>query len=84
MHSPPRNNHMKKLRPNKVTKYELRQETRLTRPPRLEGKVKEAMMQPTRKAKQQRIRRARSGGGTSGRTLIAGEDRRFSKGFGID
>lgn len=38
-------------RPNKVTKAELRKETRLTRPPRLEGKVKEANMQPVRKPK---------------------------------
>ncbi len=30
---------------------EIRQETRLTRPPRMEGRVKEAMMQPKRKPK---------------------------------
>ena len=33
---------------------ETRRLTRLVRPPRLEGKVKEAMMQPVRKAKKPR------------------------------
>jgi hypothetical protein len=32
----------------------LRQEDHLTRPPRLEGAVKEAMMQPVRKKKRKR------------------------------
>lgn len=36
----------------KGDKREIRQETRLTRPPRMEGKVKEAMMQPKRKKRQ--------------------------------
>lgn len=40
-----------KLKPTKGDKQEIRQETRLTRPPRMEGKVKEAMMQPVRKKK---------------------------------
>lgn len=39
------------LRPTKGDKREIREETRLTRPPRMEGKVKEAMMQPKRKRK---------------------------------
>ena len=38
-----------KLRPTKGDKAEIRRETRLTRPPRMEGKAKEAMMQPVRK-----------------------------------
>lgn len=40
-----------KLKPTKGDKREVRQETRLTRPPRMESKVKEAMMQPVRKPK---------------------------------
>src|SRR3989344_6848807 len=40
-----------KPKPTKGDKREIRQETRLTRPPRMEGKVKEAMMQPVRKPK---------------------------------
>src|SRR3989344_657133 len=40
-----------KPKPTKGDKREIRQETRLTRPPRMEGKVKEAMMQPIRKPK---------------------------------
>ena len=42
---------MKNRRPTKGDKREIRQETHLTRPPRMEGKVKEAMMQPRRKKK---------------------------------
>jgi len=33
----------------------LREQDRLTRPPRLEGVVKEAMMQPVRKKKKSRV-----------------------------
>jgi hypothetical protein len=33
----------------------IREQDHLTRPPRLEGKVKEAMMQPVRKPKKKRI-----------------------------
>ncbi|MBI4079848.1 hypothetical protein HY414_01285 [Candidatus Kaiserbacteria bacterium] len=40
-----------KLKPTKGDKREIREETHLTRPPRMEGKVKEAMMQPKRKRK---------------------------------
>ena len=49
-----------KILPTKVTKRELRREMYLTRPPRMEGKVKEAMMQPVRKAKKAipRVKRA--------------------------
>ncbi|HEY4487755.1 MAG TPA: hypothetical protein VI483_03265 [Candidatus Paceibacterota bacterium] len=43
-----------KHRPTKGNKKEIREETRLTRPPRMEGKVKEAMMQPVRKPKKMR------------------------------
>jgi len=39
------------LKSTKGGKRNIRQETRLTRPPRLESKVKEAMMQPVRKKK---------------------------------
>lgn len=42
---------MRSIQPTKGDKREVRQETHLTRPPRLEGVVKEAMMQPTRKRK---------------------------------
>ncbi|MBI4093420.1 hypothetical protein HY417_00495 [Candidatus Kaiserbacteria bacterium] len=38
----------------KGDKSEIRRETHLTRPPRLEGKVKEAMMQPRKKRKRER------------------------------
>ncbi len=38
--------------PPKGDKREVRQETHLTRPPRLEGKVKNVMMNPVRKKKQ--------------------------------
>lgn len=44
-------------RPTKGDKKEVRQEMHLTRPPRLEGVVKERMMQPKRKKK--RTKRAR-------------------------
>jgi len=44
-------NQRSKRRPTKGDKKEIREETRLTRPPRMEGKVKEAMMQPVRKPK---------------------------------
>lgn len=47
-------------RPPKRDKREIREETQLTRPPRMEGVVKEAMMQPIRK------RSARKKGGTTG------------------
>ncbi|HEY4527186.1 MAG TPA: hypothetical protein VJK53_05090 [Candidatus Paceibacterota bacterium] len=43
-----------KRRPTKGDKREVRQETHLTRPPRMEGKVKEAMMRPVRKQKKAR------------------------------
>gem|GEM_PF-2918341 len=42
---------MKRARQTKGDKMEVRREMHLTRPPRLEGKVKEAMMQPVRKKK---------------------------------
>jgi hypothetical protein len=42
-----------KQRP-KGDKRQIRQEMRLTRPPRMEGKAKEAMMQPKRKTKASR------------------------------
>ena len=38
--------------PTKGDKREIRQETHLTRPPRLEGQVKNAMMNPEKKKKQ--------------------------------
>lgn len=38
-----------KIRPTKGGKREVREEMHLTRPPRMEGKVKEAMMQPKKK-----------------------------------
>lgn len=42
-------------RPNtKRTKDDVRRLTHLARPPRLEGRAKEAMMQPVRKAKKPR------------------------------
>ena len=44
------------IRPTKGDKREIRQETYLTRPPRMEGKVKEAMMQSVRKPKKIRKR----------------------------
>lgn len=37
------------FKPTKGDKQEIRRETRLTRPPRLEAKAKEAMMLPVRK-----------------------------------
>jgi len=37
--------------PPKSDKREIRHAMHLTRPPRMEGKVKEAMMQPVRKKK---------------------------------
>jgi hypothetical protein len=40
-----------KKSPNKISKRELRKELRLTRPPRLEGKAKNARMNPVRKKK---------------------------------
>jgi len=39
------------VRRTKGDKREIREETHLTRPPRMEGKAKEAMMQPVRKLK---------------------------------
>ncbi len=40
-----------KLQPTKSDKQSIRRRTHLTRPPRMEGRVKEAMMQPIRKTK---------------------------------
>lgn len=48
-----------KSRPTKGDKQEIRRETRLTRPPRMEGKVKEAMMAKRKKKKMQREKRER-------------------------
>jgi len=42
---------MRNPHPTKGDKREARQEMHLTRPPRLEGKTKEAKMQPKRKKK---------------------------------
>ena len=42
--------------PNKISKMELRKELHLTRPPRLEGKAKNAGMDPVRKRKKTRPR----------------------------
>ena len=44
----------------KGDKREIRQEMHLTRPPRMEGKVKEAMMQPVRKKRKAGRKKKRS------------------------
>ncbi|MEK7480419.1 MAG: hypothetical protein AAB665_03995 [Patescibacteria group bacterium] len=51
----------------KLTKRELRQTLRLTRPPRLEGKAKNAMTDPVRKKKAARVK-ARTPGKMQGYT----------------
>ncbi len=50
-----------KVHKTKRDKKDIRKDTRLTRPPRLEGVVKEAMMQPTRKSKNTKAKPSRSG-----------------------
>ncbi|MBI2610453.1 hypothetical protein HYW60_00740 [Candidatus Kaiserbacteria bacterium] len=49
-----------KLKPTKGDKREIREVSHLTRPPRLEGKTKEAMMQPKRKHRKAKRNRKRN------------------------
>lgn len=62
-----------KPKATKGDKREIRQETQLTRPPRMEGKVKEAMMQPVRKQKK-RTTKSRRAGKTKGYTAKQRKD----------
>lgn len=48
-----------RTRPTKGDKKEARQEMRLTRPPRLEGVVKNAKLKPKRKLRRQRPKKQR-------------------------